>query len=154
MKRPLEERFREKVAEANEAGCTLWIAGKDDGYGRFRMGDHTVLAHRLAWEMQNGPIPEGMCVCHRCDVPSCVNVDHLFLGTHDDNMADRHAKGRNPRTVGTLNGRAKLSESDVIAIFNSPGLQREIAAQYGITQVQVSQIKRGVQWAHVTRAAA
>jgi hypothetical protein len=82
--------------------CHLWIGNKSNrtGYGSIQTGrrsDHTlrsVGAHRLAWELANGPIPVGQLVCHRCDNTLCVNVAHLFLGTHGDNARDRAAKGR------------------------------------------------------------
>jgi hypothetical protein len=93
--RPLETRFAEKLADA-ESGCLEWQGRKNKhGYGIFCIG-HTekVLAHRFAWQMMRGEIPKGLNVLHRCDNPKCVKLDHLFVGTQADNVADMWAKGR------------------------------------------------------------
>lgn len=78
--------------------CWLWLAATNpSGYGKMSKGGHAaplVAAHRLSWELHYGPVPDGLFVLHRCDNPPCVRPDHLFLGTHDDNMADATAKGR------------------------------------------------------------
>lgn len=90
-----EERFFAKVVK--QEGCWEWSAAKDrGGYGIFRLSPtiSRVKAHRFAWELQNGEIPEGMFVCHHCDNPECTNPDHLFLGTPKDNMDDKLRKGR------------------------------------------------------------
>lgn len=84
------ERFWPSVQKRSE-GCWLWTAGRiGNGYGIFRRK----LVHRVSWTLTNGPIPEGMFVCHHCDTPLCVNPAHLFLGTHQDNMRDMRQKGR------------------------------------------------------------
>ena len=92
---PLAVRFWAKVQKTD--GCWLWTGGlKVAGYGGFytdRRG-RSVLAHRVAWELTNGPIPEGLDCLHTCDTPSCVRPDHLFLGTHADNMQDAARKGK------------------------------------------------------------
>ncbi len=92
----LEERYWAKVEKTND-GCWGWVSGTDAfGYGRLIApgGRKNLKAHRVSWELHNGPIPGGMCVLHRCDNPPCSNPDHLFLGTKADNVADMNAKGR------------------------------------------------------------
>lgn len=85
------------------SGCWLWLSSVDaGGYGRlYATGRGQMLAHRASYESFVGPIPAGMCVCHKCDVRSCVNPDHLWLGTDADNTADMVRKGRQRRGVGT-----------------------------------------------------
>jgi hypothetical protein len=88
-----EERFQSKVRKTR--GCWYWTAAKlPKGYGKFGVGSGWMLAHRYAWEQENGPVPTGMLICHTCDNPSCVRVSHLFLGTYGDNNNDRAAKRR------------------------------------------------------------
>jgi hypothetical protein len=106
-KKPLIVRFSRYLSPKNSNGCILWVGAKNNaGYGQFGLGvgKKMVMAHRLIWELVRGPIPRGLLVCHRCDVPSCVNPDHLFLGTHADNMSDMVAKGRHQRGPGHTAG--------------------------------------------------
>lgn len=89
------ERLAERSAMDPGTGCVLWLGYVDPcGYGRMGVGGKQRLTHRLAYELAHGPIPDGLCVCHKCDNPPCVNPLHLFLGTHTDNMRDRVTKGR------------------------------------------------------------
>ena len=93
--RPLEERFHEKYERIPFGACWIWTAALDtDGYGMIAVGNTPKPAHRIAWMLNNGPIPEGRHVLHTCDNPCCVNPNHLFLGTHSDNMKDASKKGR------------------------------------------------------------
>jgi hypothetical protein len=94
------DKFYEKTRI--DEGCLIWTAAKNiDGYGRFNYQGKLWMSHRLVWTWINGDIPEGMHVLHKCDTPSCVNIDHLFLGTNDDNIADKVLKNRQARNYKT-----------------------------------------------------
>jgi hypothetical protein len=88
------ERFWRHVDKSHPSGCWLWTAGTRKGYGRIAIGRTSIYAHRFAFSEAYGVIPDGLFVCHRCDVPLCVRPDHLFLGTPRDNIRDSVAKGR------------------------------------------------------------
>ncbi len=144
------KRFGDRFEIVTESGCWVWTAGGiPDGYGTFPIGgDKRELAHRFSWRLHNGNIPEGMCVLHRCDVPSCVNPHHLFLGTHQDNMADRDKKGRcrarGPK--GEANGSAKLTEEAVKIIRESGKSRSEIARDFGVSPAAVGLVRRRKVW--------
>lgn len=120
-----------------------------DGYGHIRVGKTMALTHRIAWEIANGPIPDGVLVCHRCDNPPCVRPDHLFLGDDAANAADRDEKGRLGPRVGEFNGNAKLSESDVVAIRQDPRPRKEIAYELRVSIATIDHIKTGRSWGHL-----
>jgi|JI10StandDraft_1071094.scaffolds.fasta_scaffold483116_2 hypothetical protein len=131
------------------SGCVLWTGSAiPSGYGNLRVDGKSLLAHRLSWQEQNGPIPNDMHVLHRCDVPACINPDHLFLGTDQTNSDDKVSKQRQSR--GERAGTAKLTAADVLAIRAAPGTNRQVAKVYGVDNSQVSRIKRGHYWAHVS----
>lgn len=91
----VESRFWSKVQKTDD--CWLWRATRfPKGYGQIKIKGRRRLAHRVAWELTNGPIPDGLQVCHHCDNPPCVRPDHLFLGTQSDNIQDAVSKGRMP----------------------------------------------------------
>lgn len=144
--RTVAERLANRsVRDAN--GCLIWQGAKlPFGHGTLQYNNIKTKAHRVAWELANGPIPAGKIICHRCDVPSCINVDHLFLGTQADNIADMMRKGRGVAPNGEKNGKARLTAAQVDAIVADPRRQIDIAKDYGIKQPQVSRIKRGQTW--------
>ncbi len=129
--------------------CHVWQGGTNPqgyGYGDASSRD---AAHRQAWVNAHGPIPpETPHVLHRCDQPPCVNVEHLFLGTQEDNMADCVAKGRH--ACGERNHWAKLTSEEVVAIRAATGItQRDLATAYGVTVGLISMIRRGKIWKSV-----
>lgn len=145
-------RFSEKHEYNAESCCWEWRAAKNAcGYGRFKLEGRNCLAHRVSYLLHNGSIPDGLHVLHRCDNRGCVNPGHLFLGTHQDNMADMNAKGRHHSLSlsGEKNGASKLSEDDVQTIRRLNRSQSEIARRFGVSQSLVSQVQRRVVWTHV-----
>lgn len=132
------------------SGCLLWLASvDDDGYGELRWKGKMRRVNRLTWQAQRGPIPHGLCVCHTCDVPSCRNIDHFFLGTNEENSADRDAKGRLADRRGALNTSAKLTVDQVVAIRSDARVQRRIAEEYGVAPSIICRIKSGGLWGHI-----
>jgi hypothetical protein len=107
----------------------------------------TLRAHRVAWENRFGPIPAGLYVCHRCDVRLCVNPEHLFLGTHADNMADMARKGRRKGIArGADNGRARLTLEQVSQIRGSTLGKIRLSRVYGVSPAQIQRIRARKQW--------
>lgn len=148
----MDQRFLNKIIPEPNSGCWLWDAAISNNYGHYNNKG----AHRVSYETFKGPIPKGLHVLHKCDVPSCVNPDHLFLGTPLDNMIDKVRKGRwkggHLGLTGESNGRSKITKDDAISIFNDNRLHTEIAKEYGISSNQVSLIKMKKSWRqiHVT----
>lgn len=168
----MRERFFSKTKLATEVRpgmstpCLEWIAGHDrDGYGR--CGHDGLRAHRVAWELVHGPIPDGLSVLHKCDNPPCVSVKHLLLGTNSDNRADSVGKGRHahgdshgsrthPECLNPPRGEkhygAKLNESNVRFIFQLRAhgwSHRRLVNEFGVNQSTISLILARKTWAHV-----
>jgi hypothetical protein len=148
------DRFNNKIIPEALSGCWIWAASTDkDGYGWFQLNGKACQAHRISYTIHNGEIPEGMCVLHRCDNPSCVNPKHLFLGTLKDNAQDRVQKGRSRDDTGELNPCAKLTENQVIEIINTPktyGSGRKLASKFNTSPQNISDIRNHKRWKYLT----
>src|SRR6185503_1885498 len=132
--------------ESQKTECWNWTGHiHHTGYGMYRSGG----AHRFSYEMANGPIPDGLWVLHKCDNRKCVNPDHLFLGTVQDNVDDMHAKGRAHKATGEASSNARLTTAQVIAIRGDNRIHAEIAKDYDISLSTVSAIKTKRNWVHV-----
>lgn len=143
------ERFYAKVDTSGD--CHEWTAYKDrDGYGQFRYLGEQSRAHRVALILTGVDVPDDMCVCHACDNPSCVNPDHLWVGTHLENNQDKANKGRS--THGSRNYFAEICEVDVVLIRDlyASGLKQQAIADWiGISNQSVSVIVTRKAWRRV-----
>jgi hypothetical protein len=150
----LKERFWSYVDVRGPNECWPWKAGRFGGrYGQFRLGKRKVKAHRCAYELSRGPIPEGQLVLHDCDNPPCCNPAHHFLGNDADNAADREAKGRGARNGTSLPGEAnpaakitRVLSEEIRARARNGESQRSIADSFRLSQSQVGNIVRGDSW--------
>lgn len=149
-----QERFFKNISNENHPdNCWIWIGLKNKfGYGRIRMNysDHT--AHRYSYELHKEQIKNYLLVCHTCDRPMCVNPDHLYLGTHQDNAVDRKTRNRNNPRRGSNHSNAKLNEQIVKEIKNNLFKYMsvsEIAKKYNVKYETILAIKTGKNWKHV-----
>lgn len=151
------QRFWQRVDRSGGPdACWIWQASIDEGgYGCFyattEEGGLQIKAHRYAWILTHGKIPDGLQVCHACDNPPCVNPAHLFIGTATDNMADMIAKGRKPR--GEASGTARLTDDNVryIREHYRPGETTftEFANMFGVTYHAIANLIRRKTWKHL-----
>ena len=143
-------RIEESSIPEPNSGCWLWLGGTTPkGYGMLRVDGVMRRAHRVSYAAYNDEPIGDLHVLHKCDNPTCVNPDHLFLGTNQDNVDDRVRKGRNGKLLGENNHQAKLSEEDIVAIRASSSDNIALASMYGVSRSLVSLIKRGKRWNHV-----
>ena len=160
----LEQRFWEKIDKGIDEVCWNWLGHKTiKGYGVIKIKEKMCLAHRVSYEMNIGKIPIGLCVCHSCDNPSCVNPKHLWVGTRAENTNDRHRKGR---TVGNKNlwkigsklkgeekGGVKLKEEDVLLIRSLAKIKekttKQLSEMFGISRSQIWRIINNKKWQHI-----
>jgi predicted XRE-type DNA-binding protein len=147
--KPLYEQFWERVERTED--CWKWTGTLWHGYGRIWARDRYLAVHRYSWMLHYGTIPEGLYVLHYCDNPACVRPDHLFLGTHQDNMDDCTQKDRQAR--GEENGKARLTIDGVLEIrrlWKTGRLsQTQIAEDFGVSRQQIQRIVTRQQWKHI-----
>jgi hypothetical protein len=148
-------RFYSKINNSiDDKKCWIWNAYKDDdGYGKFSILGKTRKAHQFSYEYYHGPIPFGMCVCHTCDNRSCVNPNHLFLGTQQDNTKDRNSKNR--QIKGSNHPHANLTEQliwEMLNLIYSGELNsvKEISNKYNISNTNVYRILSKKAWNHIS----
>lgn len=144
-------RLEDKSIKDENTGCIDWSGARINGYGVIVIDGKNRLIHRAIWELNNGKIAAGMQICHHCDNPSCWNIDHLFIGTSKDNVADMMSKGRNAK--GEKNGNARLTENQVIAIRKLLENFQDLYAMFdllasaiGITKGYLVRIVNGDYW--------
>src|SRR6202035_1883893 len=151
---PLEHRFWNEVQKSDH--CWTWTGPlTSKGYGKIAVKLHGVwspiLVHRLSYELEYGPIPHNLMVCHHCDNPCCVRPDHLFLGTNDDNIQDKLDKGR--QTKGTTVPSSKVTEEQVTEIrkrYIAGGITKTaLAHEYGLGKPAMGDILNRVTWKHL-----
>lgn len=144
----LDRALKNKVKK-QENGCIDWMGMRDrDGYARY--GEKAKIVSRLVWEKSNGKIPPKMCICHTCDNPGCVNIEHLWLGSVRENNLDKEKKGRSPH--GKNHHKAKINDNDVIEIrklYQNGMFQIDIGKKYGLCQTSISRILSGKGWKHL-----
>jgi hypothetical protein len=141
----------EKYSKHQPNGCTEWVAGKtSDGYGVINFNNKSLLAHRVAIELFLGLNPERMLVCHKCDNRSCVNPEHLFLGSQEDNMKDMKSKGRRKGVnCREMNGRAKLTMSVAQEIRRKREIGytlKQLATEHSVASSTISRVIRQENW--------
>ncbi len=156
--RTVKERLLRGVEIITESGCWVWMKSTNNkGYGRVAYHGKNRLAHRVSYSEFVGSIPKGLCVLHRCDMQPCINPDHLFLGTHQDNTDDKMRKGRASSGSDFVEDgdwicNAKLTKENVKCIKRllAEGLiYKDIAKRFGVTIGTICNIKTGLTWRHV-----
>lgn len=152
----VQERLMRHTKYDETSGCWEWTGSKRNGYGRMMIGSRTdgtrksVSTHRISYELTHGEIPIGMEVCHKCDNPCCVNPNHLFLGTRQDNIDDRERKGRNIVLTGEEQPRSKLTKRVVKdarweRAYKGTSFQK-LADKYGVSKKTMMRAVNGDTW--------
>ena len=149
-KSPIRLRFSEMYEICPVTGCWNWTGkiSNQKGYVIFHGWDHkAIMGHRFSYEMKFGPIPAGLCCCHHCDNPKCVNPDHLFLGTNYDNVMDKVRKGRSLRGVrARTNVLTEEQVREIRAFKPFPGSRDILAAKYGVSNSTIKQVRIRETW--------
>lgn len=147
----VEDRFWTYVDKTGD--CWLWLGSNNGvGYGQIRLCGTLKYAHRISYELKYGPVPSGLYVLHKCDTPSCINPDHLFIGRQVDNVKDMITKGRDNHARGSRIYLAKLTEENIVEIrklFTTGLTQQKIADLYNVSDTAISDIFNHRTWNHV-----
>lgn len=144
----LGDRLKRKSSPVTEQGCILWLGSLRNGYGQIEGEPHencTLHTHRVAWTLANGPIPTGLLVLHKCDVRNCINPDHLFLGTSQDNTNDKLQKGRQSNGGGKLDAESVRKIRDLYKKLS----QVQLARDYRVSPNTIWKIVHRIIWKHV-----
>lgn len=155
MKGSPKQRFWKYIDKKQNNLCWNWLGCYDkDGYGKIQINEKHIRAHRFSWELHFGKIPKDKpCVLHECNNPSCVNPNHLYLGTNEDNMRYMIECNRQANQQGENNGYSKLTESQVKQIrllYNQKKLtQAQIAKIFNVCRGTISDIHRNKIWKHI-----
>lgn len=152
MDAKLVKRFHERYIPVPYSGCWIWTSYTVSGYGQICLVRTKFAAHRLSYTIHKGEIPNGLFVLHHCDERLCVNPDHLFLGTHQDNMDDMFSKNRANTARGQNAGHSKLKDADILEIRNMyrNGLtQKKIGERFLVDQSLISRIVNNQYWNHL-----
>jgi hypothetical protein len=145
----LAEKLAERSIPEPNTGCHIWLGALSKaGYPQIWYEGRVQYAHRLSLEQKIGPLGD-LEACHSCDFPPCINEDHLFPGTHKQNFEDAARKDRMAHQRGMLSGAAKLTDDQVLAIRKDMRTHRVIGREYGISNRNVSAIKRREIWRHL-----
>jgi DNA-binding CsgD family transcriptional regulator len=132
-----------------DTGCHICFSHRLDrnGYPQIKVGGRTRNIHRYLYECKYGKIQDGLIVRHTCDNRACINIQHLELGSHQDNMNDMVLRGRSLK--GSKNAKSKLNEEIVLQILASDKSNSELSKMYGVTYETIRQIRKGMSWKHI-----
>lgn len=144
------DRFWARVDRKEPDDCWEWTAARQRfGYGIVKWDSKTTLAHRVALSLTDGIWKTPLHVCHSCDNMACCNPAHLWRGTYLDNIRDMDGKGRRTRPTGEINGNAKLTEADVIAIRSSGKRVSDLAKEYDLSRTTIWAVRNSKVWRHI-----
>jgi hypothetical protein len=154
--RTLRERLFSRIIKQDDE-CWIWTGSKaESGHGHINVGKNKMMkTHRLSWIFLRGPIPDGLCVLHHCDVPACINPDHLYVGTVQNNVDDMWARGRQPKDYNhppqdcENNPNALLSNKQVAEIKRmllDGKRQVDVARMFGVSRFVIWSISKGRTW--------
>lgn len=158
---PIETRLWSRIKIGEPSECWPWQGCVNNmGYGligsggRHKQGNGQLLAHRVAYELKNGPIPKGLFALHSCDNPPCCNPGHLRAGTRSDNTKDSVSRGRHQSFIANRSGETnlnhKLSKKDVLEIRSSSEKNVILATRFGVNRKTIYRIKNKEQWQNLT----